>query len=154
MHSLETKRTHFPFKHFPFYPLHSGVCRLIPLFMFASFGSTFFRAATVLVSPFPPPAFSLTPSCAPLVRVLPSWSRIYASFFMHLTRYMIHVFSLSLSPPPPSSPNIVSLVLVWILLRPFCLLFPDFVVGTGESSKSRVGLSLRVCYVCVMYVWG
>jgi len=28
--TLETKRTHFPFKHFPFYPPHSGVCRLIP----------------------------------------------------------------------------------------------------------------------------
>lgn len=27
---VQTRRTHFPFKHFPFHPPHSGMCRLIP----------------------------------------------------------------------------------------------------------------------------
>jgi hypothetical protein len=62
------------------------------LSVFVSFGSTS-SELILFYYPLPPlPLPHLTPIYAPLVRVPPSWSRIYASFFMHLTRYMIHVF--------------------------------------------------------------
>lgn len=98
--TLETKRTHFPFKHFPFYPPHSGVCCLIPspcLYPLDQPSSElcFIIPLPPLLVPHSPPFY------APLVRVLPSWSRIYASFFTHLTRYMIHVFRLLFPYPPP-----------------------------------------------------
>lgn len=71
-------------------------------------GSTFFRPGFVLLS-LPPLPLPDSPHFLCLwstFRVLPSWSRIYASRLVHLTHYMIHdVYRLLfLHPPLPIPP--------------------------------------------------
>jgi hypothetical protein len=148
LHSLQTKRTPFLFKRFPFYLPHSGMCCLIPspcLYPLDRSSSEL----DLFYYPLPPPTSLLIPIWCAFGPYFQLEVVFYASPFMLLTLHMIHGVqpSFSSSPLPPSSPNIVSLALVWILLRLFCLLFPDFVVGTGEGFESRVELSLRVLRV-------
>jgi len=62
---------------------------------------------TLLLLPPSPLPYSL-PFSAPLVCILPSWSRIYALSFMHSTHYKIHGVQTFLSSSPLHHPPLIS----------------------------------------------
>ena len=119
--------------------------------VFVSFGINLLQSWFCFIIPFPPPA-SLPPFYASLVcpPELGSYLRIVLHALDSLYDTCVQA-SLSLSPPPSSSPNILSLVLVWILLRPFCLL-PGFCHwgrrGLRVARRAVIACVLRVCNVC------
>jgi len=94
-----------------------------------------------------PPSSSLTPFYAPLVCVLPSWSRIYASFFMHLTRYMIHVFRL-LYPHLPRPPLISFFSTGSDSFTPVLPPLPGF----RRWDRRGLRVARRVVVACVLHV--
>ena len=101
--------------------------------------------------PSPPLAPSLTPVlCAfgPRSPKLESYLRIVLHALDSLYDTCVQA-SLSLSPPPPSSPNILSLVLARIPLRPFFLL-PGFCRWDWRGLRVArwVVIACAVCNVC------
>lgn len=105
---FQTKWTRFPFKHFPFIYCSTGKCRLLPLSIPVTFGSTLFRTGFVLLYPLSPTSL-LTPTTCAFSHCSPELKSIYASFTMRLTRYMIHVQIFFFFHPHFPHPPLISL---------------------------------------------
>ena len=103
----------------------------------------------VLLSPFPPPGSSLTPILCAFGPCSPK-PESYLRIVLHALDSLYDTCvqdSLPLSPLPPSSPNILSLVLVRIPLRPFCLL-----PGFRRWDRRGLRVARRVVIACVLRV--
>jgi len=159
LHSFQTKRTPFPFTHFPFIPRIRGCAASFPLYV-CNLWVDLLQSWICFIISSPHPRLLTHPQLARLWSVFSQVGVIYTSPFMHLTRYMIHVVqvSLSSSPLPPPSPNIFSLAPVRILRLP---VFPPLPASRWDRRGLRVACwvviarVLRVCNaVCSSRLWG
>ena len=152
LHSFQTKRTPFLFKHFPFYPPHSGMCRLIPLHVCNLWIDL--QSWICFIIPFPLPASPLTPFGAPF-GPYSSKLKSYLRIALHaLDSFVRQMFKLLFIPLPPSSLNILSLALVRTLIVTFT---SSSQIRRWDRRGLRVArrvvitCALRVCNVCGLW---
>lgn len=143
MHPFQTKWTPFLFKHFPFYPLHRGCAASFPP-----------RVCNLWIDLLQSWICFITPSCFfihPIRCAFGLYSskleRIYASLFMHLTRYDTCSSFCFFIPTPSIPPNILSLALAQILSARFSSSSRISSLGQ-ERAPSRAWGCHSVCCVC------